>query len=148
VEYQNKRTELLAKYQPGDRLLQEIEKQISDTRAALDRANSLSATEETTDVNPLRQSLETDLAKAELNDTEYRARQTSLAGQVGDYRKSLSSLQHVTTDDEQLLREIKETEENFFLYAKKREEARIEDVMDKNKIANVALVKPARVPAL
>src|SRR5258706_5455227 len=148
VELQNRRTELAAKFQPQDRLIQEVDKQIADTKGALERANRLSSTEETTDVNPLRQSIEAELAKAEVSATEYRAHIASLTQQIGGYRQSLNGLQNAAADDDQLLRKIKETEENFFLYSKKREEARIEEVMDRQKIANVTLVEQPRLPDL
>ncbi len=148
VELQNKRTDLLAKFQPQDRMIQELDKQIADTKAALSRADTMSSTEETTDVNPLRQSLEAELAKAEVADAEYRSRAASLERDVNDYQASLSSLQHASNDDDQLQREIKETEDNLALYSKKREEARIEEAMNQQKIANVALIQPAHVPVL
>lgn len=148
VELNNKRTELLVKFQPQDRLVQEIEKQIADTKAALDRSNNLATTEETTDVNPLRQSLEAELAKAQVVDTETRTHAASLQQQVGSYRAALSGLTQATTTDDQLLREIKDAEDNFFLYSKKREEARIEEAMDRQRIANVALVQPPVLPSL
>jgi uncharacterized protein involved in exopolysaccharide biosynthesis len=148
VELQNKRTEMAAKYQPGDRLIRELDQQISDTRKALATANGQIAKEETTDVNPLRQSLEAELAKAELAETEYRSRGASLAEALANYRQSLSGLESATNDDDQLLRQIKEAEESYFLYSKKREEARIEQAMDRQKVSNVALVQEARLPVL
>jgi uncharacterized protein involved in exopolysaccharide biosynthesis len=148
VELQNKRTTLLAKYQPEDRLVVELDQQIADTRAALDRTTAQSSTEETTDVNPLRQSLEAELAKAQVFDTESRARAASQQQTIASYRQQLSGLNQATVTDDQLLREIKETEDNFFLYSKKREESRIEAAMDLQKIANVALVEPPRLPEL
>jgi uncharacterized protein involved in exopolysaccharide biosynthesis len=148
AELNNRRTELLVKFQPQDRLVQEVEKQIADTKTALDRSNALVSTEETTDVNPLRQSLEGDLAKAEVTDTETRAHEASLAVEIGGYRQVLSGLNQATTTDDQLLREIKDTEDNYFLYSKKREEARIEEAMDRQRIANVTLVQPPIAPAL
>ena len=148
VELQNRRTELLAKFQPHDRLVAEVDKQIADTKASLDRADRMSSTEETTDVNPIRQSLDAELAKAELGETEYQAHEASLQKEIADYGRSLSTLQNATTDDDQRMRDIKQTEENFFLYSKKREEARIEEAMDQQRIANAVLVKSARLPAL
>jgi uncharacterized protein involved in exopolysaccharide biosynthesis len=148
VEFQNRRTDLAAKFQPQDRLIQEIDKQIADTKEALHRANIMSSTEETTDINPLRQSLEAELAKADVSDTELRAHVISLTQQVAGYQQSISGLQSASADDDQLLRKIKENEDNFFLYSKKREEARIEQAMDRQKIANVALVERPRLPTL
>jgi len=148
VEFQNRRTELAAKFQPQDRLIQEIDKQIADTKEALNRANIMSSTEETTDVNPLRQSLEAELAKADVSGTELRAHIISLTQEIAGYQQSIAGLQSASADDDQLLRKIKENEDNFFLYSKKREEARIEQAMDRQKIANVALVERPRLPTV
>lgn len=148
AELNNRRTELLVKFQPDDRMVKEVDKQIADTKAALAATDGLVATEETTDVNPLRQSLEGDLAKATVAEAEAVAHITSLQKEIASYRESLSGLNQATTTDDQLLRQIKETEDNFFLYSKKREEARIEEAMDRQRIANVTLVEPAALPAL
>jgi uncharacterized protein involved in exopolysaccharide biosynthesis len=148
VELQNRRTELLTKFRPDDRLVQQVDQQIADTRRAMEGARKLTATEEATDVNPLRQSLEAELAKATLNAAGLRVRTDSLAKQINGYKHSLGMLQNSTAEDDQILRDIKEAEDNFFLYSKKREEARIGEAMDRQKIANVVLVEPPHIPAL
>jgi uncharacterized protein involved in exopolysaccharide biosynthesis len=127
-------------------MIQQVDQQILDTRAAMDRASKLTATEEATDVNPLRQSLESELAKTQANSNGLRARAASVSKQIEEYRSSLGALESSTADDDQLLREIKE--DAFFLYSKKREEARIAEAMDRQKIANVVLVQPPRIPQL
>jgi uncharacterized protein involved in exopolysaccharide biosynthesis len=58
VELENKRTDLLSKFRPEDRLVKQVEQQIADTRTTLDRAARANATEQASDVNPLRQSLD------------------------------------------------------------------------------------------
>jgi uncharacterized protein involved in exopolysaccharide biosynthesis len=148
AELQNKRTELLTKFRDNDRMVQQLDRQIADTKAAMEKANSLISTEESSDVNPVRQTLEGELAKAQASGWALQSRRTTLTRQVEEYRQSLGGLQHATADDDQLLREIKEAEDNFFLYSKKREEARIGDAMDRQKIANVVLVEPPRVPVI
>jgi len=148
AELQNRRTELLTKFRPEDRMIQQVDQQILDTKTAMERASKLTATEEATDVNPLRQSLEAELAKAQANSTGLRSRAGSLSNQVAEYRSSLGALENSTADDDQLVREIKKAEDAFFLYSKKREEARIAAAMDRQKIANVILVQPPRAPQL
>jgi len=148
AELQNRRTELLTKFRPDDRMVQQTDQQILDTKAAMDRASKLTATEEATDVNPLRQSLEAELAKAQTNSAGLRARAASISRQVTEYRSSLGALENSTADDDQFLREIKKAEDAFFLYSKKREEARIAEAMDRQKIANVVLVQAPRTPEL
>ena len=49
---------------------------------------------------------------------------------------------------ENLLREVKEAEGNDLLYKQKREEARIGDALDRQRIVNVAIAEAATVPAL
>lgn len=148
VELQNKRTEALVKFRPEDRIIRELDQQIANTRAALERAGSMEATEEATDVNPLRQNLETDLAHAEAQETGLNGRLEELSKQVLDYRGQLDQLESGTSDDQNLMREVKEAEDNYLLYARKREEARIAHALDVRKVANVAVVDPPRVPAV
>ena len=57
VELNNKRTEALTKFRADDRLVVELDQQITDTTAAMERAQGISANEESTDVNPAWQAL-------------------------------------------------------------------------------------------
>ncbi|MGI8988246.1 MAG: GumC family protein [Bryobacteraceae bacterium] len=148
AEMRNKRTELLARLLPNDRNVLQIEQQISDTQSALGQASKLAATEETTDVNPLRQSLAAELAQAELSANTLQARSEGLSQHVTGYRRELAKLELSTADDGDLNRTIKNAEESYQLYAKKREEARITDALDKDKIANVAVAEPSSVPLI
>ncbi len=148
IELQNKRTELLTKYLPGDRLVRQMDQQIADTKAALDRAGTMASNEETTDVNPLRQTLTAELAQSELNANGLQARSESLARHVEEYQTELAKLERAAADDGNLNRLIKDSEDNYLLYARKREEARITDALDKQKIANVAVAEPSSIPLL
>ena len=141
AELENRRTQSLMKFRHDDRVVLEIEKEIADTRSALDRASKLSSVEQVTDVNPLRQNLEADLARAELQEAGLKARRGSLAGNVTAYRARLTQLEDVTIGNETLQRSVKELEENYLLYQRKQEEARIADSLDQQKIANVAIAE-------
>jgi len=55
VELQTRRTQLLTKFKPDDRLVREVDEQIRITREALEKAERKSAVEEATGLNPLRQ---------------------------------------------------------------------------------------------
>ena len=56
VELKNRRTQLLAKFQPGDRLVREVDEQIRTTTAALGKASQTTYSEKSSDINPLKQS--------------------------------------------------------------------------------------------
>jgi capsular polysaccharide biosynthesis protein len=52
----------------------------------------------------------------------------------------------VIQDD--LIRTVKATEENYLLYRRKQEEARISDALDRRRIINVAIAEAATVPSI
>jgi uncharacterized protein involved in exopolysaccharide biosynthesis len=145
VELQNKRTQLLTKFRPDDRLVREVDEQIRTTREALTRAEQKTSVEEATDLNPLRQTLETELSRARLDQTGARARRDTLNGQLQQYEGALRKLESDTAKHNDLQREVKESEDNYQLYAKKREEARIADELDRQKITNVSIAEAATV---
>src|SRR5216683_2189410 len=148
VELQNRRTQLLTKFRPDDRLVREVDAQIRTTREALARAESQTATEQQTDLNPLRQTLETEYSRARLEQTGAQARRDTLAAQLRDYEGELRKLEGDTTRHDDLQRQKKEAAENYQLYAKKREEARIADELDRQKITNVSIAEAPAVPRI
>lgn len=141
VELQNQRTKLLTKFQPNDRLVREIEQQIKDTSEALDKATKMTSMEQSSDLNPLRQTLETELAKARLEMAGQQARRDDMAKQVAAYKSVLERLELSTNEHGDLQRQVKETEGNYELYSKKQEESRIADALDQKKISNVSIAE-------
>jgi uncharacterized protein involved in exopolysaccharide biosynthesis len=150
AELQNRRTQALMKFHADDRVVVEIEQEIADTRAAMERASKLNSVEQVTDVNPVRQNLEAELARAELQQAGLQSRRTTLATVAGGYRARLAQLENATIDHETLQRSVKEAEENYLLYTRKQEEGRIADSLDQQKIGNVAIAEapvPSHLPA-
>ena len=64
------------------------------------------------------------------------------------YREAASQLGDRAIEQEQLMHDLKATEEKYLLYLNKREEARIGDALDQGGILNVAIAEQATVPAL
>jgi uncharacterized protein involved in exopolysaccharide biosynthesis len=141
VELQNRRTQLLTKFRPEDRLVREVDQQIKTTRAALDKASSETLTEQSTDLNPLRQTLETERARARVDQAGAQGRQEMLAGQLAQYENQLSRLEGITAEYDNLTRKVKQSADNYQLYKQKEEEARITDELDQNKITNVSIAE-------
>jgi uncharacterized protein involved in exopolysaccharide biosynthesis len=148
AELQNRRTQLLVKFRPDDRSVLEANREIADTQAALDQATRLNGTEQATDVNPLHQALEIDLARLQAELAGLQSRRESLAGQSETYTRQLVKLAGATAAFDDLTRAQKETEENYLLYAKKTEEARIAESLDQQKISNVAIAETPTEPHL
>jgi len=148
VELQNRRTQLLTKFRPEDRLVREVDQQIKTTRAAMDKASSETITEQSTDLNPLRQTLETERARARVDQAGAQGRQEMLVGQVAQYESQLSRLEGITAEYEDLNRKVKQSADNYQLYKQKEEEARITDELDQNKITNVSVAEEPVQPQL
>lgn len=143
-----KRTELLTKYDPSYRLVQEVEKQIADTRASIAAEESKPIREETTDQNPTYQWLRSELAKAETDLRGLKAKAGAADGIARQYRDAARRLQDSGLVQQDLLRAAKTEEDNYLLYVRKREEARISDALDQRGILNVAVAEQPTVPAL
>ena len=148
AELQNRRTQLLAKFRSDDRLVQEVDQEIADTRIALDKAGQLTGRDESTDVNPVHQTLAIDLAKQQAELAGLQSRREELQRQAGAYRRQLTKLANVTATFDDLSRAQKEAEDNYLLYSKKTEEARIAESLDQQKIANVAVAESPVEPHL
>jgi uncharacterized protein involved in exopolysaccharide biosynthesis len=148
AELQNRRTQLLAKFRPDDRLVQEADQEISDTQAGLEKAMKLTGLEQSTDVNPVHQTLEIEMAKEQAELAGVEARRGTLAQQAQSYRQQLMKLGNATAEYDDLARNQKAAEENYLLYTKKTEEARIAESLDQQKIANVAIAETPTEPHL
>ena len=146
VEFRNRRIQLLAKFQPTDRVVVEVNEQILATTEALQKASKTTSSEEATDVNPLRQTLESDLAKAKIDQAGRIALRKNLSEQAIEYQAQLTRLAGATAIHDDLARQVKQTEETYQLYAKKEEESRIGDALDKQKISNVSVAEAPIAP--
>jgi polysaccharide biosynthesis protein PslE len=141
VELRNRRTLLLSKFRPDDRTVQEVSQEIVDTQAALEKAQAQTSSDQATDINTIHQALELDVAKGEAECAGLEARRQELIRQAAAYRAQLQNLAGSTAEYDDLSRTEKEAEENYVLYARKAEEARIADSLDQQKIANVAIAE-------
>ena len=146
IELRNRRIQLLTKFQPTDRVVVEVNEQILTTNEALQKATKTTANEETTDTNPLWQTLETELSKAKIDQAGRISLRKNLSEQVIQYQEQLTRLTGATAIHDDLARQVKQTEETYQLYAKKEEESRIGDALDKQKISNVSVAEAPITP--
>jgi uncharacterized protein involved in exopolysaccharide biosynthesis len=143
-----KRTELLTKYDPNYRLVQEIDKQIADTRAAIAQEEKAPIREETTDQNPTHEWVKAELARAQTELAGLKAKAAANDAMLARYRATAGELQQASIVQQDLLRAAKTEEENYLLYLRKEEQARINDALDQRGILNVAIAEQPTVPAL
>jgi uncharacterized protein involved in exopolysaccharide biosynthesis len=146
-ELQNKRTELLTKFNADDRLIKEVDEQIANTEKALKNATIIVATEEASDINPTWQKLQVERTDAALELAGLRSRAERLRAQIDAYRARAVTLAEAAPGYETLLRRVADAREQYMLYGKKAEEARLAEALDKERISNVVLAE-APVPPL
>jgi len=143
-----KRTELLTKYQPTYPLVQEIDKQLSDTRLTLAKEESSPVKEEITDQNPTFAWVSGELAKAKADLAGFQARETALLTTINSYSEQAKRLEQQGITQSDLVRQQKADEASYLLYTQKKEEARIEDALDRTRLLNVGVVETPALPSL
>jgi uncharacterized protein involved in exopolysaccharide biosynthesis len=104
--------------------------------------------QETTDNEPRYQWASTELKKAEVEFNVLQARESGAAAIVHSYQQMAQRLGEQAIKRDDLMRNAKIAEENYLLYVRKREEARIGDALDEQRILNVAVVQEPVAPVL
>ena len=148
LELELSRTELLTKYEPSFRLVQQVDKQIVETKQMIAGENLAPTREETTEKDVNHEWAREELEKARVELSGLHARAAVAEAQLAQSRKEARQLAVDSVTQQDLLRTMKAAEDNYLLYVRKREEARIGDAMDERGILNVIVAEPPVVPAL
>jgi uncharacterized protein involved in exopolysaccharide biosynthesis len=148
VDLGNRRTQLLTKFNADDRLVLELEQQIADTTAALKSVSELSATEESSGVNPAWQELESQSLKAQLELAGLTSKAAEVRKQIEMFKQQAQEIAEAGPRYEVLIRKVALAQEKYELYAKKEEEARIAQALDRERISNVVLAQAPYVASI
>lgn len=148
LELQLKRTQLLTRFQPSYRLVLEVDEQIAQAKSAIAAEGLTPVRDETSDKDPNYEWARMELEKAEVQLEGLRAKENDAGEQVAALHATAARLQASSIDQQNLMRAAKADEDAYLLYLHKREEARIGDALDEQKILDVAIVEPPIAPAL
>jgi uncharacterized protein involved in exopolysaccharide biosynthesis len=148
LDLELKRTQLLTKYEPSHRLVQEVEGEIQQAQAAIDAERSTPTRDETTDKDSEYEWANGELEKVRVEMEALRARESATHTELRQYRHVAEQLGEAAIIQDDLASSEKAAEENYLLYVKKREEARMGDALDQGGIVNVAIAEAPVVPAL
>lgn len=135
------RTELVTKYKPGDLLIQQVDQQIKQVQAALKDLNGSYYAETSTDINPTWQAVEQDLSNTRSKLEGVSGRRQELMDQIHNLNGRLGGTEAQTQELNSLQRSVAETEANYQVYAQKRDESRMTDVLDEHQLLNVAVAQ-------
>lgn len=148
LELQLKRTELMTKFQPSYRLVQEVDQQIAETRDSIAAEEKSPLRDQTSNQDANHEWAKSELLKAQVELGTLQAHGKATNIQVTGYRLVAQRLGSNAIRQGELLGELKLAEDKYLLYVNKREEARIEDAMDQGGILNVTVAEEPRTPAL
>ncbi len=148
LDLQLKRTQLLTKFEPSHRLVQEVDQQIAQAEATIAAENALPLRDETTDKNAHYEWAKAELQHAQVQLKALQAREAATAAQEAAYQATARQLGDDAVTQDDLLSAEKAAEESYLLYVKKQEEARMDDALDELGIVNVAIAERPVAPAL
>jgi uncharacterized protein involved in exopolysaccharide biosynthesis len=141
AELQNQRTSLLTKFTPNDRLVQQVERQIADTKAALKNAEAMTSQEHDSDINPVWQTVTGAIIQNETQREALKAKRGVLADQITKMQKQLADAEGSAVPYTTLKQKVTDLQSNFQLYTQKRDEAQMADAMNQNRLLNVAVAQ-------
>jgi len=146
LDLQLKRTELLERFDPTYPLVEEVQTKITETLASIAEGEKGGIREETTDQDPAHAWVKTEMAKAKADLRGLQARAGAMTGALKTLESKAQRLEGESVVQQSLLRTAKANEENYLLYHRKREEARIADALDQRKIINAAVAEAPMAP--
>ncbi len=148
LDLELKKTQLLTKYEPTHRLVQEVEQQIVQAKAVIGAEKLSPVRDETTDKDTGYEWAKTELQKANVDLEGLAARENATRTQLAEYRIRAEQLGEDAISQDNLASDEKAAQENYLLYVKKREEARMGDALDEGGIVNVAIAEDPIAPSL
>jgi uncharacterized protein involved in exopolysaccharide biosynthesis len=148
LDLQLKRTQLLTKFEPNHRLVQEVDQQIEQAEAAIVKENAMPLRDETTDKNTHYEWAKAELQREQIHLKGLQTREAATAVQETSYRAMALQFGEDAITQDDLLSSEKAAQETYLLYVKKEEEARMDDALDQRGIVDVAIAEQPSAPAL
>jgi uncharacterized protein involved in exopolysaccharide biosynthesis len=148
LDLELKRTQLLTKFEPNHRLVQEVDEQIEQAKAAIAAEGATPVRDETTDKNAHYEWTKSELQQAQVQLKALEAREAATSAQARTYHAFAERLGADAITQEDLTSSEKAALDNYLLYLKKQEEARMDDALDERGIVNAAIAEQPVAPAL
>jgi uncharacterized protein involved in exopolysaccharide biosynthesis len=137
---------LLTRYQPNSERIKQIDAKLASEQGILDKENHLEVNEESTDVNPVWLTQQTDLKQAGAAVASGKATRDELDKQITTATQQLSALVTNGVELQRLQRQAASDSDAYQAYVRKTEEARASEALNSNKILNVSVAQPPIAP--
>lgn len=142
LELELKMKELETKYSDDNHLVNKIRNQIQEVKDRLKEEEAEVFGAVTTGVNTVYKEIEKELLLQEVRLRALSSKKEMLEQHIESYTKDLETINTYDIELKRLNRQIQIDDENFRLYRKRMEEARIYNVLDNERIVNVKVIDP------
>ncbi|MGO9021244.1 MAG: GumC family protein [Syntrophobacteraceae bacterium] len=139
-----KEQELLSTFKENSIPVEEVRRQIREGRALLAKAEQ--PKQVTRGINENYQKMQLDLLTEESNLSSLQARAEALKTQLESGRGELNNLNDTEMRLAQLERDLETEKSNYRKYSDSREQTRIDQALELEKISNISIVQPASYP--
>lgn len=139
VDLTNKRTQLLTRYRPTDRLVTEVDAQMMTTKREIDELARPAVLDSAMDNNPTWLALDGQLQAQQVARAAAEGRLRAHKANAEAYRLRLAQLQALTPRNNELERQVDDLKEMQHTVAEKRNSAKIGDLLDTQRFGNVAV---------
>jgi uncharacterized protein involved in exopolysaccharide biosynthesis len=119
LDLQLKRIQLLTKFEPNHRLVQEVEQQILQAESAITAERLTPVRDETTDKNADYEWAKAEAQKARVDMKGLQAREVTASTQLAEYRSQARQLGEDAITQDDLTSSEKAAQENYLLYVKR-----------------------------
>jgi uncharacterized protein involved in exopolysaccharide biosynthesis len=148
LELQLKRTELLNKYDPHYRLVQDVDREIATNQALIDQQATAKVMETADNINPVYQTLISDLADSEAQLAGLRDKRAALERSSSSLQASAEAFSSENAQQQLLLANVKTAQDQYQLYVDKLAQAQMTQSLDREGILNVRVAQEPTYPAL
>ena len=131
---------LASRYQPGAGPLLKNEEELAELEQQLSHEPPTIPGRTTSEANPIRQTFTGNIEQNEIHLAGLSAKQSVLQQSEQNLNHELNGLNSGEDALENVQREIKAADDNYFTYSKHLEEARISEELDLRRVANVAVL--------
>lgn len=138
--------DLTSKYPDNNRLVVNVRKEIQITKDFLGEQENVIGGKVKTG-NLVYQEAEKEAIQAEAGEASLRTKAVTLQAQIGQLDSEIKTLDLREKELKDLNREVSTNEMNYKTYQEKKEEARISDEMNRQKLANISVIQAAVVPS-
>ncbi len=132
--------------EPKGQLARSLKARIAKIEESIQQHERTQQPEVASDINRSMMDLTTELTRARFDMIGFQTKERELKTAAAELRQELKNLERASFAHEAMLRKLQLMQNNFELYTKKQEEARISEALDREKFANVTIIDPASVP--